>query len=360
MKVFPELNFHFFITVFIAVLFLIILLIGTVLTISFLQLSRLKNTSSWSLLIDEQLSQLIIDGSTASAYSNELKNLAQLKPFRHLFSQKLIAAEKRFSGIASKEIKKIYYDFNLERDAYDKLKSAQPHIIAGGIQELAVMQVRHAAGPIAHFVHHQVEIVRQEAQYALVALEGFAGLAFLSGLTEKVSEWQQLRILRVLPGPSENETTKVAELLRSANSSVVIFSLRIIKRFQIIKLYPEVLEAMNYHDNAVKKEAVKTFLVIDDPNTAEHLLKIYPNQDREIQQEILGGLKQLKEPALIPFFKQELHNQPENTLRKICAEALFILKEEKFLHELRSAKNIDPDLKQILAHVLQLKNDRIF
>ena len=239
-----EISFGFLFDTFLGVLTVVFLMIVAVLYFSFNQFRKIIEILKWSAAInDKVLSAIVYDGNFNGG-SDVLQPFHNNASFRHLFLEKLVDSEKKFSGAANQQINKLFVDYKLEKEAFKKLRQRSPARIAGGIKELSAMRVEKALPEIAGYLTHPSPIVYQEAQYAMIKLQGFDGLQFLDTIPTIISEWQQLLLLRSIKEMPLNSEASVEHWLQSTNDSVVIFTLRLLRKFQTLSLYSAVLDLL--------------------------------------------------------------------------------------------------------------------
>ena len=207
-------------------------------------------------MIDEKISETIVNGRNNKITNPNFKKWLKNSNFRNLFLEKLVSTEKKFSGGAHQEIKQLFADYNLKQDALKKLKKKKSHLIAGGIQELTSMDYSAALAQISKFLHHPSPQVYHEAQYAMVVFKGFEGLNFLNDFPYIISDWQKLRLLRSINQMPEDCTEIVNDWLHSSNSSVIIFTLKLVRKFQMLSSYQEVKKLLLHNSIEIRVEAV--------------------------------------------------------------------------------------------------------
>ncbi|MDQ0476900.1 MULTISPECIES: HEAT repeat domain-containing protein [Chryseobacterium] len=352
---FLDISLHFLFDTFLGILLIVFLLIAGVLYYSFYLFKKLIDLIYWSKEIDYKVSQAIVHGSdegeqkdsgTFSQYSNN-------SSFRDLFLEKLVDSEKKFSGTAQNEINKLFQDYNLEKEALKKLDSKKTHLIAGGIQELTSMRVEAAVTKINSFLTHPSPLVYQEAQYAMVGFKGFNGLQFLNTVSNKISEWQQLRLLISIPHIPKNCDDTVNSWLQSENNSVIIFTLRLARKFQMLSFYSPILHLLNHSSEQIRIQAVQTLQSLENPSTVNDLTASYANQTTDVQVEIIKALKMAKDQSSTDFLKTQLIEHPFPKLKIFAAEALFALGQESFLISLAEDGSAPEQIIQIIKHSMQ-------
>ncbi|WP_336963328.1 HEAT repeat domain-containing protein [Chryseobacterium contaminans] len=346
---------HFLFLVFLGMLSLVLVLIIIVLFYSFLQYREGMRVSGWIKIIDAKISEAIVYDEQELSSDIHFKKLADNSSFRKLFLNKLVDSEKKFSGSAKERIKDLFKQYGLYREAMHKLEQKKTYLIAGGIQELTVMDSKEAVPKIASFLSHSSEQVYQEAQYAMVSLKGFDGLGFLSTASGKISEWQQLRLLLSVTKIPDNSEAAIESWLKSNNASVIIFTLKLLRKFQLLSFYPMVISLMEHSSVEVRAEAVQTLLSLENPSTILQLIEMYSGQPIEVKLEILRVMKISKDKVCVGLLKEELENSPVSGIKVQAAEALFSLGQQEYLWQLIQDESSSEELIQIVKYALQEK-----
>lgn len=348
-----NISLHFLVITFLVLLIVIFLLILAVLMYGFYGYRSNLQRKAWSDIIGEQVVSAIVSGEV---FTDEVVNkLNRKKKFRNLFLQKLVSAEGKFSGIAGDVVRNVFAAYKLENEAFAKLKSKRVFLIAGGIQELTAMRSEKSLAEISKFLNHPSPMVYQEAQYSQVTINGFEGLRFLDSAKELLSEWQQLRLLNSIPSVPPGAEVVVEKWLHSENSSIVIFSLRLIRKFQLLAIYPELLPLLNHDSVEVRIQAVQTIQALENSSTLYHLESQFDQQPQEVQVEIIKALKKMGDVRSKNFLFEELKNHPDSAVRIEASEALFSLGLEEELSELMTHLQDSDELYLIIKHALQKK-----
>lgn len=340
---------------FLGILLLVLLLIIAVLLYSFYQYKTLNHAHKWSAMIDEKVSDAIVYGSEDKKDDEIFNTYSQESSFRNLFLERLVASEKKFSGGAQTEIKKIFADYNLQKEALNKLEQKKPHLIAEGIQELTAMKVEMAVPKIMPFLNHPSPQVYQEAQYAMVVFKGFQGLHFLNDFPYIISDWQQLRLLRSINLDPDQCQQVVNVWLDSQNTSVIIFALRLLRKFQMLAFYEKAKALLVHPSVDVRIEAVKALQALENPSTIAEFKEIYEEQPIEVQIEILKAMKLSHDPRCADFYKEKLNGTNLPGVKIAAAEALLALGYHDYLLEIITNDSSCPQLVQIIKHALQEK-----
>lgn len=346
---------HFLFLVFLGMLSLVLLLIIAVLIYSFYQYRESVQASRWSEVINKRISEVIVYGEEKISADSNFSEASGSPLFRNLFLQKLAESEKKFSGAAQEKLKDLFREYGLQEEALKKLHQKKIHLIAGGIQELTAMNVEDALPKISTFLSHPSAQVYQEAQYAMVHFKGFEGLHFLNSITSKISEWQQLRLLISITHIPENSGDTIKSWMESSNDSVVIFTLKLLRKFQMLSLYSSVIDLLEHPSSEVRIQTVQTLLSLENPSTIAHLMEVYPDQPTEVQKEILRVIKKSKDQCSTDFLKDQLLNTSDSGVKVCAAEALCALEKQNYLAEISQQETTSEELIQIIKYALQEK-----
>ena len=346
---------HFLFTVFLIMLCLVIGLVIVVLIYNFIEYNKSSKNAAWSTIINRKISEVIVYAEDDLPEDPQFEAHIVKSPFRNLFLLKLVDSEKKFSGAAKIKIKELFKDYKLKKEAMGKLDQKKAYLIARGIRELTVMDVMDAEPKIAAFLQHSSRQVYQEAQYAMVRFEGFGGLQFLDTFPSRISEWQQLRMLLSISSLPEGSENDIKRRLGSENETVVIFTLKLIKKFQLLSLYPEVKALLEHPSMEIRIRSVQTLMSLENPETIPYLVSIYENQPDEVKLEMISAMKTSKDQCCTDLLKAELSEDHPSDIRVNAAQALFTLGHSAYLSELKHQQDSSEELIQIVKYALQEK-----
>lgn len=345
---------HNLLVALIIILVLVLFLIIGVLIFGYYKYKNIQNRDRWSSLIDDTIMGAIIDGVPSVVNNPELQNLLKKKQFRLLFLESLVATTRRFSGAAVQEIYKLFHALDLKNDALDNLSSKnKKHLIAGGIQELTAMKALDALPEIEKSLQNPNPVIFQEGQYAMINLKGFEGLKFLDTLTHPLSDWQQMRLLDAIKMIPAEEKDTLCNWLESSNESIVVFTLRLIRKLQLFEYYNNVESLQNHPSQKIKIQVYKTLQALENENTVDELIQAFETEEVTVQKEILKALKVSKNNKSEEFLKLQLTEHPFPSVRLIAAEALLELGKRPFLESLKYSH--DTTISNIVKHTLAEK-----
>lgn len=157
------------------------------------------------------------------------------------------------SGEMSESIKRFYYEVGLTEYAYTRVKSNSWHITAKAISELRRFEVQKAQDLIYEYIDHPRVEIRNEAQLFFVHIFKFKGLSFLNQLETPISEWHQLLLLETLSAIDEEEIGDLESWLKSPNTSVVLFALKLTKIYNQFEMKNTLIELLSHNTKEVRK-----------------------------------------------------------------------------------------------------------
>jgi len=241
--------------------------------------------------------------------------------FRQLVLDQLLQAKKAFTGTAADNMVTLFHQLHLDQLALQKLSSRKWHLKARGIQELSIMQQRQYTAKIYRLTNAQHELVRMEAQSAIVQLYGFEGLRFLDIIDRPLSEWQQIKLLRLLSRTPGVLPEKAARWLASPNDSVRVFALKLVDEHQQQHLHQQVAACLDHPNPLVKLQAIRCLKDIYTDDTSAILEKAYPAQPIPCKLAILEALGHIGSDNNGIFLSQQLLHR-DNGLKLAAARAL--------------------------------------
>ncbi|MDP2160713.1 MAG: hypothetical protein Q8K02_09540, partial [Flavobacterium sp.] len=135
---------------------------------------------------------------------------------RRILAEQIIRLKQSFTGRVGLVLKQLYLACKLEQDDIKSLNEGSWYKKALGVRNLVAMEIREAVPHIRKLLNHPVDIVRVDAQVAMLRLEPERPFEFLSDVQTPISEWQQLS-LSFYSDP-ENNSDNVPQFERWLNS----------------------------------------------------------------------------------------------------------------------------------------------
>jgi hypothetical protein len=250
----------------------------------------------WDMMIDLLLRKAIFfdEGNTGQLalipVTRRLKANLRNSRFSNRFIKKIIAAKRNISGRYGDNLRHLYIQLGLDKNALRLLESHKWHVQAYAIQQIGTMGLKEQLTRIYRYTNSKNDLVRTEAQIAVLNLFGFEGLRFLDIISYQITEWQQIRLLKELSAVPQTELTGIDKWLNSSNPSVVIFALKLARNFHRYELYGNIVSRLDHEDPNVRKQAISTLTDIYIENTSEALLARFEGETYQNQIAILNAI----------------------------------------------------------------------
>jgi len=234
------------------------------------------------------------------------------KYVRQFITDNLINFKKSVAGHLSDSVVRLYEHSGLKKDSEARMKSLRWHLRSRGIYELYMMQQRESLSDILDYTNSNNEYVRMEAQTAIIGFDGFKGLIFLNDLHYPLYEWQQIKLLEQLDAFNSEEMPHLPSWLRSANSYVVQFALKLTEVYQQFRVHGEVVQCLGSDNQKIRNQAIKTLGSIAHEDTVFILRQQYFTETIANQLEILRqtGINGTEED--IEFLKGRLYEEDDS------------------------------------------------
>jgi hypothetical protein len=262
--------------------------------------------------------------------------------------ENLITNKKVFSGAVADNIRNLYEKLGFKNDSVKKMQRKAWFIRAKGIQELAIMDQSDQLIKIFRLTNSKNELVRNEAQNAIIQWSGFNGLRFLDVVSYEISEWQQVQLLALLKNFTQQDMPKLTNWLSSANDTVVVFALKIAETYQQFGVKDKVQECLDHTNEKIRIQAMNTLARIGDSASADKFIARYHHESLQNQILILNKLPLIAADTHILFLAAQLAN--ENDFLKLSAAKAIGKMHHLELLEQKAAEQPEP-YQHIFKHV---------
>lgn len=286
---------------------------------------------------------------TAIPLTGRAEKLMHNRHFRKLLTEELILTKKSLTGMASDNLQHLYRQLQLDKYALSNLKSPQWYVKAKAIQELTLMGLKDVLPKLYRYTNNENELVRMEAQSATVQFYGFEGLRFLNVITYPISEWQQIKLLQQLVQAAPVDVS-IDSWLKSGNSSVVVFALKLARSYHWFQWHDTVLSCLEHPEHDVRLQAIHCLCEIYTDKTAAILVSRFWYEGPEIQLAIIKTLQSIGSEEDIPFLVDILYYD-NNEIRICAARAIIHLSKNGLAVLGMSASAIGYPLNEMLAQI---------
>lgn len=304
--------------------------------------------------IEEWITQVIMEEDVDTpALIRNFKRILINKHARQFAINELISCKKNFSGGVTDNIVSLYVALGFKEDSLAKLRNTTRwHIKARGIQELYLMEQQDILKTIYKNTNSTNEFVRMEAQTGVIHLTGFPGLRFLDVISYPLTEWQQLKLLeqlRLYP-KKEDLSDKIPAWLHAANTTVVVFALKLADEYQVFAVRHDVIQCLVHADNQVRTQALKTLVRLADEETPNILLGYFNKESLINRLYILDAMRSLATEADANFIESLLDDENDTIKLKAALVLVSISDSGMAVIEKRSLLQPEP-FERIYRHI---------
>jgi len=269
----------------------------------------------------EKYQSLIINYLFGSGTPEEFRSIASDTYSRQVLIDQMIDVSINLKGKEIEKLFGLYRLLGLDKDSIKKAHSRQWHKKVKGIRELAYMNIKDANAVIYRALNSSNEILRMEAQIALVRLNEDNPFDFLSHLTTHFSLWEQITLHELIihhniPHPS------FQMWLTSPNPTIVTFALRMIREFKQKESEESVVETLFHPDPSVRLLAVEVAGDLDMHSTLGTMKHMYKYQEYKICLEIIKSMGKMPDASMIGFLKLVLDKEDDVQLQIEATKAI--------------------------------------
>ncbi len=297
--------------------------------------------------------QLLFDDAPIIEKAKSMFDTTDLQiPFNRItILNELIHLHENFTGETAERLEEIYTALGFDKDSKLKLKSKRWYVIAKGMKELAIMNVKSGYNDISGFLNSKNEIIRMETRIALMKLSDNDPLGFLSRETENLTDWDSANIYNMLTKMPENMIPDFSHWLNSPNKDVVVFCIQMIGRFRQRESIKTLLLLLKSNDERVKYTVIKALRELSATESEEALLEIYPLENTRLKSEILKTLEIVGSDKSITVLERIIRQPVEDypiSIQAIRSLLSIHAKGEEIVENI--FKQAGPQLQLIIRH----------
>jgi hypothetical protein len=244
--------------------------------------------------------------------------------YRNYMIDELIKAKSGFSGSSTSHLKLLYESLNLDIDSFRKLHELKWHIRAKGIRELGIMEQTKYRKEIFWLANDKHELVRNEAQCAMVGFFGWAGLSFLNVIEHQMSQWHQIQLLNKLTDVKPDTFEEIKSWLESSNESVIMLAIKLATLYNCQDVYPNVVKCLQSSNNQVKMGAVEYLRLMPKEDTSDQMINNYHAESTGYKLAVISALQEIGSEKEIPFLVKELDDW-NNDIKAAAAYSISAL-----------------------------------
>jgi hypothetical protein len=334
------------ITIVISITTMIILLI-----VILLNRNRMEKQEELKQYLAETYQGMIIDYLFTNSSPDQFRPIASDNFRRQALIDQMIDVSVNLKGDAEEKLSGLYLYLGLDRDSIKRANDYRWHKKIKGFRELAFMNIKDANHVVYKALNSKNDILRMEAQIALVRLTDEDPFGFLFHLTQPFSLWEQISLHELiiqhdLPVP------EFKKFLKASNYTVVMFALRMIREFRQIDAEDDVRETLEHPSPKVRPLAVQVAGDLEMRSTLEVMKRMYKSQDYNTCLEIVKAMAKMPDPSLIGFLKLVLDKEDDVQLQIEATKAIENNGEEGVKTLVKLMKSEYKNYNIIVRHVL--------
>jgi hypothetical protein len=323
----------------------------TLLIIILMNRRRMEMEEKLRQYLMEKYQSLIVDYLYGSATSEEFRSIASDNYSRQVLIDEMIDVSVNLKGEESKKLFGLYKHLGLDKDSLARARDYRWHKKIKGFRELAFMNIKDANDVIYKALNSSNEILRMEAQIALVRLSDGDHFEFLTKLKRPFSLWEQITlhdliIQHAIPVPL------FKKWLVSTNNTVVIFALRMIREFKQTDAEEEIKNALIHNSPDIRLMAVQVAGDLRLSSTLEILKHMYKNQDYKTCLEIVKSMGKMADVSMLGFLKLVLDKEDDVQLQIEATKSIERMGEEGVKALVKIMKSEYKNYSIIVRHVL--------
>ena len=284
---------------------------------------------------------------------NDLKEIAENRFDRQLLIDQMIDLSINLKGEIKETIKELYLFLGLKEDSLKKVQSKKWHENVKGIRELAYMNIREASEKILEYLNSSNEIVRMEAQIAMVRLSDENPYHFLHFMEKPLAVWEQITLHELLI-QHNLEIPLFQEWFESENLSVVIFALEMTAWFKQVNSGESVIALFEHENEKVRNTAFRVCGEIELSKALSPMEQVYEKETYKNKLEILIAFAKIPEERHLGFLKSVLDMEDDVQLQIQATKAMENTDEPgiSMLIKLMKSKSEYKNYQIIIRHVL--------
>lgn len=274
---------------------------------------------------------------------------ADTKEKKQILIDEIMQLYSNLSGEISNKLRELYFDLDLDNESVKKIHSDKWHVQAKGFRELAQMNVTMVNDEIEKCLNSPNNVLRMEAQLALIRLNYENPFGFLDKLQQSFTAWEQLHVYEMIKR-HQISVPSFSKWLNSSNHTVIIFSIKMIRAFKQDDAYDKLIPLLKHENKEIRKETIISLGELRNEEILPLLKEMFNIESRETQMFILGAMGKIPRESNIEFLREIL--EPNNQLRMEAAEALANIEEFGTSGLERILAKSDEDLQEIARHIL--------
>lgn len=269
---------------------------------------------------------------------------------RNILIQEIMRLSLDMSGEVLESLRNLYFSTSLDKESLKKLRDRRWHIKVKGCRELTRMKAFKAKDEIEKLINSKNEIIRMEAQIAMIELNEENPYYFLDKLTKPFLGWEHLNV-QVLIQRNGYEVPDFNKWLRVSNESVVLFAIEMIRIYKQISNAPRLVNFFEHPNLKIREEAIRAVGEVGYTDCLPDLRRIYNYSDEEFKSLILKTMQILPDDNNKDFLKNILEGRYHKRFKLEAAKAMASLGVRGQIELKKYSQSGDEELISIVNHV---------
>lgn len=332
----------------------IILSIGTMLIlllVILLNRRRMEKEEKLYQYLLEAYQELIIEYLYGDIKLSQFLDIANDSYRRQVLIDQMKDVAINLRGGAEKKLDELYLNLGLEKDSIKKAYDRRWHIKIKGFRELAFMNIKVANEEMYRCLNSRNEILRMEAQIALVRLSDDNPFEFLYYLRRPFSLWEQITLHEMLIQHSLN-VPPFRQWLDSPNYTIVMFSLRMVRELKQMDAEADMLTVLKHSSDEVRNLAIQVAGDLQMESTREMMKRMYKHEPYANCLEILRSIGKMPDVSMLGFLKLVLDKEDDVQLQIEATKSIENIGEEGVSALVKLMKSEYKNYNIIIRHVL--------
>lgn len=225
---------------------------------------------------------------------------------RNILREHILLLHKNFAGSSAEILRNLYLELKLDREAAKALNSPDWGLQANAVKELAQLNIPKAMKRIRRCAQNENEVLRLEAQVAMLRLDEVDPFAFLDNPKLYLTEWHQLNLSHVIGLLDKATLPSFSRWFNSKSDTVVQFCVKMTLLFDQFENTDDLILLLKHKNPVVLLEVVKALGEFGATDADVSMLNIYRNTTTEVKIAILNAFGKCGTPDIIPFLQQQL------------------------------------------------------
>ena len=283
--------------------------------------TRLEREAKLKQFLLEKYQTLILDYLFGGSGTEGFYKIASDNYRRQVLIDQIIDISINLKGEAGEKLQNLFLELGLDKDSLKKARSKKWHIKIKGFKELAFMNLKDGNEEILKALQSKNDILRMEAQIALVRLSEENPFEWLYFQIHPFSLWEQITLHSMLI-QHDIAVPKFAQWLDSPNYTVVMFALRMIREYSQKNDEDSIFEVLHHEMDEIRQLAVEVCGDLGLSNSLRILKSRYKNETNPIKLEIIKTMGKLPQRNMLGFLKLVLDKEDDVQLQIEATKAI--------------------------------------